>query len=151
MSTDLRSCPMVCPGSESQGRILAILAGSCFPSISCRTWASVWETGSHAVRVSELVSQGTWTPSRRIQAYLDGPGLLSFLQPVVVVVLWGGGAHLQHMEVPRPEVELELQLPAYTTAIATPDPSRVNGLHHSSRQHWILNPLSKTVIEPASS
>ena len=29
---------------------------------------------------------------------------------------------LQHMEVPRPGVELELQLPAYTTAAAALDP-----------------------------
>ena len=32
------------------------------------------------------------------------------------------GPHLQHMEVPRLRVELELQLLAYTTATATPDP-----------------------------
>ena len=32
------------------------------------------------------------------------------------------GPHLWHMEVPRPGVEFELQLPAYTTATATQDP-----------------------------
>ena len=37
------------------------------------------------------------------------------------------GPHPRHMEVPKPRVELELQLPAYTTATATP----------------ILNPRSK--------
>uniref|UniRef100_A0A8D1M8R1 Cystathionine beta-synthase n=1 Tax=Sus scrofa TaxID=9823 RepID=A0A8D1M8R1_PIG len=37
------------------------------------------------------------------------------------------------MEVPRVGVESELQLPAYTTATATSDPSRVCDLHHSSR------------------
>ena len=42
------------------------------------------------------------------------------------------------MEVPRLGVELELQLPAYTTA--TPDPSCICDLHYSSWQHWILNP-----------
>ena len=49
------------------------------------------------------------------------------------------------MEVPRLGVELELQLPAYTTVTATPDPSRVCDLHHSprQRQRWVLNPLSK--------
>ena len=47
------------------------------------------------------------------------------------------------MEVPRLEVELELQLAAYTTAIATTDPSRVCDLHHSSWQRQILNPLSE--------
>ena len=47
------------------------------------------------------------------------------------------------MEVPRLEVESELQLPGYTTATATWDPSRVYSLHHSSWQRWILNPLSE--------
>ena len=37
----------------------------------------------------------------------------------------------------------ELQLPAHATAPATLDPSQVCNLHHSSRPHWILNPLSK--------
>ena len=70
--------------------------------------------------------------------------------------------HLQHMEVPRLGVQLELHLPAYVTATAMPDPQ---GLHlslkpaaihrslihwvrpgiefaSSKRQHWVLNPLS---------
>ena len=51
--------------------------------------------------------------------------------------------HWWHMEVPRPGVELELQLPAYTTAIATPDPSRVCDLYHSSGQRRIRNLLSE--------
>ena len=52
------------------------------------------------------------------------------------------GPHLQHMEVPRLWMELELQLLAYTTATAMWDLSRLWDLHHSSRQR-ILNPLSK--------
>ena len=52
------------------------------------------------------------------------------------------GLHLKHMEVPRLGVQSELWLPAYTKATAMPDLSRVCDLHHSSRQHWILNPLS---------
>ena len=47
------------------------------------------------------------------------------------------------MEVPRLEVKLELHLLAYTTATAMQDPSCICDLHHSSQQHWILNPLSK--------
>ena len=54
-----------------------------------------------------------------------------------------GGAHPRHMEVPRLGVKSELQLPAYTTATARQDPSRVFCLHHSSQQRWTLNPLSK--------
>ena len=34
--------------------------------------------------------------------------------------------------------EFELQLPAYTTATATPYPSHICDIHHISQQHWIL-------------
>ena len=53
------------------------------------------------------------------------------------------GLQVQHMEVPRLGVELELQLLVYTTATAMQDPSCVCDLHHSSWQCRILNPLSK--------
>ena len=53
------------------------------------------------------------------------------------------GPHLQHMDIPRRGVELELQLLAYTKAPAARDPSCICALQHSSRQHWILNPLSE--------
>ena len=39
--------------------------------------------------------------------------------------------------------ELEPKLPAYITATATRDPSRVCDLHCSTRQRWILNPQSE--------
>ena len=39
---------------------------------------------------------------------------------VIIAVFYG--LHRQHMEVPRLGVESELQLPAYATATATPDP-----------------------------
>ena len=51
------------------------------------------------------------------------------------------GPNPQPMEVPRLGVELELWLPAYTTATATIDPSHICDLHHSSWQHRILHPL----------
>ena len=38
---------------------------------------------------------------------------------------------------------MELQLLAYTTATAMPDPSHVCNLHHSSQHRRILNPLSE--------
>ena len=47
------------------------------------------------------------------------------------------------MEAPRLGVESELQLPAYTTATATSDPSRICDPYHSSWQCQILNPLSE--------
>ena len=53
------------------------------------------------------------------------------------------GLHLQHMEVPRLGVRLELQLPVYTTATATPDLNGICDLHHSSHQCQNLNPVSE--------
>lgn len=52
------------------------------------------------------------------------------------------GPHPRHMDVPRVGTELELWPLAYATATATQDPSQVCDLHHSSRQHQVLNPLS---------
>ena len=48
------------------------------------------------------------------------------------------------MEISRLGVQLELQLPAYATATATQDLSRIFHLHHSSQLRQILNPLIKT-------
>ena len=54
------------------------------------------------------------------------------------------GPYLQHMEVPRPGVELELQMSAYTTATATQDLSCI--CKTGSLAHW-----ARPGIEPASS
>ena len=51
------------------------------------------------------------------------------------------GSHPQPMEVPKLGVDSERQLLACATAMQ--DPSHVYNLHHSSREHWILNPLSE--------
>ena len=51
------------------------------------------------------------------------------------------GPPLWHMDIPRLGVRSELQLPACPTATETQDPSQVCALCHSSRQHWIPNPL----------
>ena len=48
---------------------------------------------------------------------------------------------MQHTEVPRLGVKLELQLLGYATA--TQDPSHVCDLHHTSWNHQMLNPLSE--------
>ena len=47
------------------------------------------------------------------------------------------------MQVPRLRVESELQLLAYPTAIAMPDPSHIWDPYHSFWQCWILNPPSR--------
>ena len=48
-----------------------------------------------------------------------------------------------HMKIPRIRVILELQLPAYTTATAIPDPTHICDLHHSLQQCQILKSQSK--------
>ena len=52
------------------------------------------------------------------------------------------GLYQKHMEVPRLGVELELQLPAYTTTMATLDLSHICDPDRSLQQHPIRNPLS---------
>ena len=47
---------------------------------------------------------------------------------------------MQHIEVPMLGVESEQQLPASTTATPMQDLSLACDLHHSSRQHQVLNP-----------
>ena len=49
------------------------------------------------------------------------------------------GLHPRHREIPSLGVELELQLPAYTTATS----NAICDPHHSSRQRQILNPLNQ--------
>ena len=55
------------------------------------------------------------------------------------------------MEVPKLEVKLELQLRAYSTAIATQDLSHICNLCLSLWQYQLLNPLRRLGIKPASS
>ena len=59
------------------------------------------------------------------------------------------GLHLQHMEIPR--AELELKPPTYTTTTATPDLSHVCNLHHRSQQCRVLNHRAKPGVKPTSS
>ena len=68
----------------------------------------------------------------------------TFLANIIITFFFLFRAVPRHIEVLRLGVQLELQLPAYTTATATPDPSHVCHLYHSSQQHWIVNPLSQT-------
>ena len=69
--------------------------------------------------------------------------LTTFFLGMKTFFFWFLGPHLWHMEVSRLGVSSELQLLAYTTAIATWDPSHVCDLHYSSPQCRIPNPLSE--------
>ena len=60
------------------------------------------------------------------------------------------GPNLQHMEVPRLGVEMELQLSVYTTATAMWEPSRIYNLHHSCDNTRSLTNSARLGIEPTS-
>ena len=73
-------------------------------------------------------------PHFKVQVQSEGVFLFCF-----VCLFCFLGLHPWHMEVPRRGVESQLQLPTCTPA--TLDSSHKP--HHSSRQRWILNPLSE--------
>ena len=93
-------------------------------------------TADNVVR-EESVNLSRWNPYGHGQK-IQIPFLFFCFVYFVFCFLW---PDLWHMEVPRLGIELELKLPAYTTVTA--DPSCVWNLHHSSWQHWILNPPSE--------
>ena len=98
-----------------------------------------------------LADQGDLTPgetgilARRCFSCLSTTQRTDSLEPEEKPIVWWvfcfSGPHPWHMEVPMRGVESALQPLAYTTATATQDPSLICDLHHSSLQHWILNPL----------
>ena len=73
---------------------------------------------------------GSWPGSAQVIFFLSL--FLFFLR----LLMW-------YREISRLGVESELQLPAYAIATVMLDPSLICDLHHSSRQCWILDPLSK--------
>ena len=93
-----------------------------------------------AVRSDHLISpfQTLYKGSAAVQETL-----FFFLSFFLFFFFWFLGPLLRHMEVLRLGVELELQLPAYAMATATPDLSHVFKLHHRSWQCCTLNPLSE--------
>ena len=101
----------------------------CFWFLGCRArwWACLLDPSAMALKFCDSKS---CSPERVLFCLLFFKKC--FLEP-----------HLWHMEVPRVWVESELRFPAYARITATQDPSHVCDLHHSSRQHWILNPLSE--------
>ena len=102
-------------------------------------WIELALSGRRNIRVKE------WVPGHNVFAphtdsvwlQLPKSSLHSIFPPLF------SGPHPWHMEVLRLGVKSELQLQAYTTAIAMTDPSHVCDLYHSFWQHWILNPLRR--------
>ena len=104
-------------------------------SIISSAW---WQEANQAN--TKLIPDWRGQGGRVTVAEWSGAGLTSLSIAIFFFFL---GPRLWHMEVPRLGIELELQLPAYTTATALWDQSHVFDLYHSSRQCQILSPLSK--------
>ena len=107
------------------------------------TWAkaATWMEGAHPRRTEPL---DVWLEGCEVENKLERSQMTPKMR--IFVLFWSFvflGLHPRHLEVPRLGVESKLQLLASTTATATQDLSRVCDLHHSSRQHQILNPQSE--------
>ena len=124
---------------------LKAFQNSCHNSMECDCW---WI--GHSLDKREAASRtccgrwGRWTENK----YLHPPprliiNMILFYSYFFGLFVFFLGPPLRYMEVPRIGVQLELYPPAYTTATATRDLSRVCNLHCSSWQRWMLNPLSK--------
>ena len=76
-------------------------------------------------------SPGRWAEAGILRGQRSPQGLkvVGFLKKFLFFHFLG--PHPRHMEVPRLGVQSELQLPAYTPATATGDPSHICDLHHS--------------------
>ena len=88
--------------------------------------------------------QATWSAlldSRNTNA--RDTGQVSLYIFTFVFIFFFSVLHLRHMDFSRVGVESELQLLAYATAIAMPDPSYVCNLHHNSGQGQILKPTEQ--------
>ena len=91
-----------------------------------------------ALRCSLNISGGARSTTSRLSQKFRGPHNTDFL-------FFAGGvlfravpaAYWNHM-LPRLGVESELQVSAYSTATATPDPSHICNVHQSSLQHQIF-------------
>ena len=119
-----------------------------------RAWPSFWHTvgtqymltsGIHKVVCKNIKKK------KKSKQYLYSKPPTFFCQPesFFFFFLFFLGSHLQHMEIPRPGIESELQLPA--TATATQDPSCVWDLHDSSQQPESLTHWQRLGIKPTSS
>ena len=98
-----------------------------------------------ATKSPSRATMSSYTGCYTVQKYQEGCFYLLLLLSLSLSLFLFAliGPHLKYMKVPRLQVQPELQLPAYTTATATWDPSRIRDLGHSSQQYQILNPLSE--------
>ena len=153
--TTALNLPYTLPSSTSDSRtflfcLLYLISRPIFPK---KESIFIWPYSIHSIssaildiHISDLLYRGllrgSYLPWRRrsslgkkVKTTSDKQHKMIEKRKDFFFFLW---PHLQHMEVPGPGVESELQLPAYTTAMATPDPNCICNLCHSLQQ--ILDP-----------
>ena len=89
------------------------------------------------------VSEKSWKKEVSAPFHLENFQLFLLLVLIFFFFFFFLGPHPWHKEVPRLGLELELQLPASTTAKATWYPSLICNLHHRSWQRQIFNALNE--------
>ena len=80
-----------------------------------------------------------WLPHR----WLEAENNTNIQLPAFFFFFVFSGPHPQLMEIPRLQVKLELQAASLHHSHSNMGSETCCDLHHSSRQQWILNPLSK--------
>ena len=135
-------------GQRSEGWRWA-LACSWVVKLEAAAWSLIPRTGSqsHVLKPSlgSLASPGQGLGCDNDTCpWLRWVSLWSFILFVL-------GPHPRHMEISRLGVRSELQLPAFSTATATLDPSCICDLHHSSYNTGSLIHWAGPGIEPESS
>ena len=103
------------------------------------TWAAMWLHGDlyHAVSASSTFSLGVGLAFRKVC-----PSTFTF-STFLFLIFWHFRATFAAYASSWVRRKWELQLWAYTTATATPEPSHICELRHNVWQCWILNSLSK--------
>ena len=89
----------------------------------------------------KLIKLGEKNKPEKLTALRTGEGqevTISLFLSFSLFLFFFLGLHSWQMDVPRLGVELELQLPAYTTATVKQDPSHICDLHHNSWKHRSL-------------
>ena len=125
-------------GIESELQVPVYTIATAMPdmSIICDLYHSPWQCWIlNPLSEARIKPTFSWIPVRFVSAEprRELPKKIFFfiLMP-----------HLQHMEIPRLGVEQEPQLPAYSTAMETPDLSCVQPMPQLW-QCWILNPTEQ--------
>ena len=110
------------------------------PNLHPSSWLPSTSSGSRVPRSLTWTTVAGLTTSP-LPSWLCAPLTLPTEQPEFPLFFLG--LHLWHIEVPRPGVESELQLPDDAPATSTLDPSHIYHLGCSLWQCEILNPLGK--------